>query len=44
MNSKEIKGILIDLGADISGISSVDRFKDAPGGYNPTDIFLNANL
>lgn len=39
MNSKEIKSILIDLGADISGISGVDRFKDAPEGYKPSDIF-----
>ncbi|MCL1813089.1 MAG: epoxyqueuosine reductase [Treponema sp.] len=37
MNSKEIKQILNDLGTDICGIASIDRFTGAPQGFHPAD-------
>ncbi|EKQ51840.1 MAG: hypothetical protein B655_2093 [Methanobacterium sp. Maddingley MBC34] len=39
MNSQEIKIIAGKLGADLCGITHVDRFKNAPPGFNPTDIY-----
>lgn len=38
MNSKRVKEILFELGADLCGIASIDRFHDAPKGYHPLDI------
>lgn len=35
----KIKSIARELGADICGIASIDRFVDAPEGYSPLDIF-----
>jgi epoxyqueuosine reductase QueG len=37
MNSNEIKQILYDLGADICGITTINRFNEAPEGFNPKD-------
>jgi epoxyqueuosine reductase QueG len=37
MNSNEIKQILYNLGADMCGIASIDRFREAPEGFHPTD-------
>lgn len=34
-----IKHILLELGADLCGIANVDRFKDAPSGFHPKDIY-----
>lgn len=34
-----IKENAIRLGADKCGIASVDRFKDAPAGFKPTDVY-----
>jgi len=39
----EIKEFVIEAGADQCGIASVDRFKDAPKGFHPTDIYGNCN-
>lgn len=39
MNSKTIKNIAYELGADLCGIASVEKFKDAPSGFNPSDIY-----
>ncbi len=39
INSNYIKNRINNLGADLCGIASVDRFKDAPKGFHPTDIF-----
>lgn len=41
INSSEIKKILFDLGADLCGIAPAERFKDAPEGFHPRDIFAN---
>ena len=38
MNSKEIKEKLYELGADLCGVASVDRFGEAPEGYHPLDV------
>jgi len=37
MNSNNIKQILYDLGVDICGIASIDRFTEAPEGFHPVD-------
>lgn len=34
----EIKNSINELGADLCGIASIDRFSDAPEGFHPTDI------
>ena len=39
MNAHEIKSTAFDLGADLCGISSVDRFFPAPKGFHPNDIY-----
>jgi len=36
---REIKELAYQLGADVCGIGSIDRFKDAPAGFSPLDIF-----
>ncbi|HKM22312.1 MAG TPA: epoxyqueuosine reductase [Lachnospiraceae bacterium] len=36
---KKLKHLLLSMGADVCGIASVDRFKEAPVGFSPTDIF-----
>jgi len=38
LNANEIKKILYDMGADLCGIASIDRFGDAPEGYHPRDV------
>ena len=37
MDSENIKQILYELGADFCGIASIDRFSEAPKGFNPID-------
>jgi hypothetical protein len=39
--STEIKNLALSLGAEKCGIASVDRFKKAPAGFHPNDIYLN---
>ena len=36
---EKIKEIAIENGVDLFGIASVDRFKDAPKGFHPKDIY-----
>lgn len=38
MNSADIKYKFYELGADLCGIASVDRFSEAPEGFHPTDV------
>ncbi len=38
MTSQEVKQIARELGADLCGIASIDRFADAPEGYHPLDV------
>lgn len=42
INSNKIKEIVLTSGADICGIAGIERFKDAPPGFSPKDIFENA--
>ena len=37
MDSNNLKQIFYDLGTDICGIASIDRFNEAPEGFNPID-------
>lgn len=40
MNKKEkIKKVALDKGVDLFGIASVDRFKNAPQGFHPKDVY-----
>ncbi len=39
VDSEFVKQKAVALGADICNIASVDRFKDAPQGFHPRDIF-----
>jgi len=36
---RKIKELAYQLGADVCGIGSIDRFKDAPPGFSPLDLF-----
>ena len=38
LESAEVKRILRDMGADLCGITPVDRFGDAPEGFHPRDV------
>ena len=38
MTTQEVKQRLYDLGADLCGIASIDRFNGAPSGYHPLDV------
>lgn len=38
MLSEDLKEILYDMGADLCGIASIDRFQDAPTGFHPCDV------
>ena len=38
LNSAEVKRILCDMGADLCGIASIDRFGEAPEGFHPRDV------
>lgn len=38
MDSREVKKIVLSLGADLCGIAGIDRFGDAPKGYHPLDV------
>ena len=42
ITSHLIKKMARDLGADLCGIAPVERFKDAPRGFRPSDIFKQA--
>lgn len=39
LDKNKVKEIMKELGADLCGIASVDRFGDAPEGYHPLDVF-----
>lgn len=42
MTSAEIKEMAGNLGADLCGIASIDRFKGSPAGFHPHDVFVKA--
>lgn len=41
LTAQEIKSLARNLGADHCGIAGIDRFKDAPNGFHPVDIYKN---
>ena len=42
ITSQKVKRMATDVGADLVGIASVQRFDEAPEGFRPKDIFLGA--
>jgi hypothetical protein len=42
MDSQEVKRMTRELGADLVGIASIQRFDAAPEGFRPTDVFSGA--
>jgi epoxyqueuosine reductase len=38
ITSKEIKKMIMESGADLCGIASIDRFYEAPKGFHPCDV------
>ncbi len=38
IQAKEVKRVLYDMGADLCGIASIDRFDGAPEGFHPRDV------
>ena len=38
INSAYIKKMAHDLGVDLCGIASIDRFSNAPEGFHPLDV------
>ena len=38
MLSNDVKQILYDMGADLCGFASMDRFSEAPKGFHPRDV------
>ena len=42
LNSDNVKRMAKDLGADIVGIASADRFEGAPPGHGPLDLMPGA--
>lgn len=36
---EKIRDLICRLGADVCGFSSIERFDDAPAGFNPRDLF-----
>jgi epoxyqueuosine reductase QueG len=39
IGSKEVKALAMELGADLCGLASVERFEGAPAGHKPQDIY-----
>lgn len=45
MNRQEaIRNLILALGADVCGFANISRFRDAPIGFNPMDIYLGIAL
>lgn len=38
-SSKQVKGLVISLGAEICGIADIERFSKAPEGFHPIDVY-----
>ena len=43
ITSTLLKEFTKELGADLCGIASIDRFGDCPTGFHPTDVYRNTN-
>jgi epoxyqueuosine reductase QueG len=42
MNAKMLKNLAMKFGVDLCGIAPVERFREAPEGFRPTDIYPSA--
>lgn len=42
MDNNSVKAMVYSLGADVCGIADLERFKDAPDGFSPSDIYPDA--
>jgi len=42
MNAKMLKSLALKSGVDLCGIAPVERFRGAPEGFRPTDIYPSA--
>ena len=42
MNAKMVKSLAVKAGIDLCGIAPVERFREAPEGFRPTDIYPSA--
>jgi len=42
MNAKVLKSLAVKAGVDLCGIAPVERFREAPEGFRPTDIYPSA--
>lgn len=38
LTSRNVKELMLSLGADLCGIASMDRFDGAPEGFHPLDV------
>jgi hypothetical protein len=38
LHTDRIKKVLFDMGADLCGVASIDRFDGAPEGFHPLDV------
>ena len=41
INADNVKKIAFDLGADLCGVAPVERFREAPKGFGPADIYAD---
>lgn len=41
MLKQDIKEMILSLGADVCGIANISRFKEAPKGFSPLDLYEN---
>jgi epoxyqueuosine reductase QueG len=41
MWNKEIKELMLSLGADVCGIANINRFGEAPKGFSPSDLYTD---
>lgn len=39
LDSNEIKGLVLNMGTDLCGVATIERFKEAPEGFHPTDVY-----
>ena len=43
LTKNEVKTIAFEKGADLAGIASIDRFREAPAGFHPRDVYSRTN-
>lgn len=43
VSKEQLRQIILDYGAHVCGFADIDRFKDAPKGFHPCDIYSECN-